>query len=119
MAETLNFGIKGMDCVSWLKGYPRDFIILLMIFMVKQLQFSRNMSYLISFRYFSVIRSVDLKKLCRSKQTVNFSEMFPFCFSKCCRHLKISHCSVRQDENRAEDQFGVLANNTYSWGQRE
>lgn len=49
MAETLNFGIKGMDCVSWLKGYPRDFIILLMIFMVKQLQFSRNMSYLISF----------------------------------------------------------------------
>lgn len=27
MAETLNFGIKGMDCVSWLEGHPRGFII--------------------------------------------------------------------------------------------
>lgn len=26
MAETLNFGIKGMDYVSWLEGYPRGFI---------------------------------------------------------------------------------------------
>lgn len=27
MAEILNYGIKGLDCVSWLEGYPRGFII--------------------------------------------------------------------------------------------
>lgn len=27
MAETLNFGIKGVDCVIWLEGCPRGFII--------------------------------------------------------------------------------------------
>lgn len=38
------------------------------------------------------MRSTDLKKLCRNKQTVNFSEMFSFCyfFSKCYRH-PVSH----------------------------
>lgn len=27
MAETLNLGIKGMDCITWLEGYPSNFII--------------------------------------------------------------------------------------------
>lgn len=27
IAETLNLGIKGMDCVSWLEGYPSGFVI--------------------------------------------------------------------------------------------
>lgn len=33
------------------------------------------------------MRSIGLKKLFRNKQTVNFSETFQFCLSKCYRHL--------------------------------
>lgn len=117
MAETLNCSIKGVDGVSRLKGYPRGFIIFAYGIYGKAASFSRGIRLILFPSETSLLQVVDLK-LCRSKQTVNFSEVLPFCFSKCCRHLNISHCSMWQ-ESRAEDQLGVLANSACSWGQRK
>lgn len=93
MAETLNYSIKGVDGVSWLEGYTRGFIIFAYGIYGKAASFSLGIHLILFPSETSLLQVADLK-LCRSKQTVNFSEVFPFCFSKCCRHLNISHCSM-------------------------